>query len=81
MHFSAVTDIQVLVWQVKHIFLMEFVTSHVAFFIFAFSAMFRTQKLKDEERRSLTEAVTKREQQVKMMEDSYDEKLKNEIIK
>lgn len=43
--------------------------------------MFRTQKLKDEERRSLTEEVTKREQQVKMMEDSYDEKLKNEIIK
>lgn len=39
------------------------------------------QKLKDEERKNLIEAVTKREQQVKMMEDSYDEKLKNEIIK
>ncbi|XP_049623414.1 centriole and centriolar satellite protein OFD1 [Suncus etruscus] len=40
-----------------------------------------TQKLKDEERKSMTEAITKREQQLKMMEDSYDEKLKNEIIK
>lgn len=44
-------------------------------------ANFRAQRLQEEKNKSATEALRRRELNVKSLEESYDQKLKNEILK
>ncbi|XP_044768356.1 oral-facial-digital syndrome 1 protein-like, partial [Neomonachus schauinslandi] len=55
----------------------------VVVFLFAFSifANFRTQRLQEEKNKSITDTLRKRELNIKSIEESYDQKLKNELLK
>ncbi|XP_029785713.1 oral-facial-digital syndrome 1 protein-like [Suricata suricatta] len=46
-----------------------------------FSANFRTQRLQEEINKSASDALRKRELNVKSIEETYDQKLKNELLK
>lgn len=52
-------------------------------FLFAFSvfANFRAQRLEEEKNKSIADALRKKELDIKDIEESYDQKLKNELLK
>lgn len=50
-------------------------------YLLSLFANFRTQRLQEEKNKSITDALRKRELNVKSIEESYDQKLKNELLK
>lgn len=62
----------------------KFVTSMLRFsyvLAFPFFANFRAQRLQEEKNKSTTDALRKRELNVKSIEETYDQRLKNELLK
>lgn len=53
------------------------------FFNFALSvfANFRAQRLQEEKNKSMTDGLRRRELTIKNIEETYDQKLKNELLK
>jgi len=53
----------------------------VFLFVFSIFANFRTQRLQEEKNKSITDTLRKRELNIKSIEESYDQKLKNEFLR
>lgn len=53
----------------------------VCWFALSVFANFRAQKLQEEKNRSMTDGLRRRELNIKCIEEAYDQKLKNELLK
>lgn len=65
------------------IFPPKVLTSEILVFLFVLYifANFRAQRLQEEKNKNVTDALRRRELDVKNIEETYDQKIKNDVLK
>lgn len=61
--------------------LKVFILDITAFYLLFVFANFRAQKLQQEKHKTVTDALKRRELNIMSMEETFDQKLKNEVLK